>query len=127
MVNATRPYPSVRVDGAPVAVVGSAGGVLLTEVLAVSGLSTTLSAGLERWRKPTARHDPAKVLTDLALTLALGGDCLADAAVLRGEPELFGSVASEATVSRTITALAAQADRVLPQIARVSSRTAVCG
>lgn len=118
MVNATRPYPSVRVDAAPVAAVGSAGGVLLTEVLAVSGLSSALSAGLERWRKPTARHDPAKVLTDLALTLALGGDCLADAAVLRGEPEVFGAVASEATVSRTITALAADPSRVLPQVAK---------
>ena len=26
-------------------------------------------------------HDPAKVLLDLAVTLALGGDCLADIAV----------------------------------------------
>ncbi len=85
-MNATRPYPQVRVDAAPVVDVGSAGGVLLTEVPAVSGLSSALSAGLERWRKPLARHDPAKMLTDLALTLALGGDCLADAAVLRGEP-----------------------------------------
>ncbi|HCX85016.1 MAG TPA: IS1380 family transposase [Micrococcales bacterium] len=118
MVNATRPYPSVRVDAAPVAAVGSAGGVLLTEVLAVSGLSSALSAGLERWRRPSAVHDPAKVLTDLALTLALGGDCLADAALLRGEPEVFGPVASEATVSRTITALAAEPGRVLPAIAK---------
>ena len=117
-MNATRPYPQVRVDAAPVAAVGSAGGVLLTEVLAVSGLSSALSAGLERWRKPLARHDPAKVLIDLALTLALGGDCLADAAVLRGEPEVYGPVASEATVSRTITALAADASRVLPAIAK---------
>lgn len=117
-MNATRPYPSVRVDAAPVAAVGSAGGVLLTEVLAVSGLFSSLSAGLERWRKPTAVHDPAKVLTDLALTLALGGDCLADVALLRSEPGVFGSVASEATVSRTITALAADAGRVLEQVAK---------
>ena len=124
-MNVTRPYPRVRVDVAPVAAVGSAGGVLLTEVLAASGLMTALSAGLEQWRKPQARHDPAKVLTDLALTLALGGDCLADAAVLRSEPDLFGPVASEATVSRTITALAAEAGRVLPAIAK--ARRAVRG
>ena len=49
------------------------------ETLAVSGLTSALSVGLERWRKPQARHDPAKVLTDLAITLALGGDCLAAA------------------------------------------------
>ena len=96
-MNVTRLYPSVRVDAAPVSAIGSAGGVLLTETLAVSGLASALSAGLEPWRKPQARHDPAKVLTDLALTLALGGDCLADAAVLRSEPDLFGPVASEAT------------------------------
>ncbi|TNU73036.1 IS1380 family transposase [Miniimonas arenae] len=118
-MNGTCPYPSVRVGVAPVAAVGSAGGVLLTEVVALSGLTSALSRGLERWRKPTARHDPAKVLTDLALTLALGGDCLADAALLRSEPEVFGSVGSEATVSRTITALAADASRVLSVIARV--------
>lgn len=116
-MNATRLYPSVRVDAAPVAAVGSAGGALLTETLTVSGLTAALSVGLERWRKPQARHDPAKVVTDLALTLALGGDCLADAALLRSEPELFGPVASEATVSRTITALAADTSRALPAIA----------
>ena len=116
-MNVTRLYPSVRVDAAPVSAIGSAGGVLLTETLAVSGLASALSAGLEPWRKPQTRHDPAKVLTDLAITLALGGDCLADAALLRSEPDLFGAVASEATVSRTITTLAADVERVLPAIA----------
>jgi hypothetical protein len=68
-----------------------------------------LSAGLARWRKPTAVHDPAKIILDLALSLAVGGDCLADIAVLRAEPSLFGRVASDPTVSRTIDALAADA------------------
>ncbi len=53
------------------------------------------------------RHDPGKVITDLALTLALGGDCLADIGLLRAEPDVFGLVASDPTVSRTIDALAA--------------------
>jgi hypothetical protein len=35
-------------------------------------------------------HDPAKIVLDLALTLAPGGDCLADIALLRAEPDLFG-------------------------------------
>ena len=51
--------------------------------------------------------DPAKVLLDLAVTLAAGGDCLADIAVLRAEPGLFGQIASDPTVSRTIDRLAA--------------------
>jgi hypothetical protein len=39
---------------------------------------------------------------DLALALALGGDCLADVTVLRAEPGVFGPVASDPTVSRTL-------------------------
>jgi hypothetical protein len=38
--------------------------------------------------------DPAKVVLDLAVTLALGGDCLADIALLRSAPGVFGPVAS---------------------------------
>jgi hypothetical protein len=44
------------------------------------------------------------VITDLAIALAVGGDCLADVALLRA---VFGAVASDPTVSRTIDALAA--------------------
>ncbi len=69
------------------AAVGSAGGVLLTKTADVSGLSSALRDGLGQWRKPAAVHDPGKVLTDLALTLALGGEFLSDAALVRSEPE----------------------------------------
>jgi len=62
---------------------GRWGGVLLTSAVAASGLGAGLSQALSPWRKPLAVHDPAKVLLDLAVTLALGGDCLADVAVLR--------------------------------------------
>jgi hypothetical protein len=41
------------------------------------------------------------------MTLALGGDCLADLALLRAEPSRYRRVASDPTLSRTITALAA--------------------
>jgi hypothetical protein len=54
-------------------------------------------------------HEPAKVLTDLAVALAAGGDCLADIAVLRAEPDVYGRVASDPTVSRTIDRLARDA------------------
>jgi len=114
---ATGSYPSVRVDSAPVAAVGSAGGVLLTTASEVTGLSSALRVSLSRWCKPAAVHHPGKVVTDLAVTLGLGGDCLADAAVLRSEPGIYGRVASEATVSRTVTVLAGDAARVLAAIA----------
>jgi len=104
--------------------VGQAGGVLLTDVVTATGLGPELSAALARWRKPLAVHDPAKVITDLAITLALGGDCLADVALLRAEPGVYGSVASDPTVSRTIAALAADAPAALRAIdtARAAAR-----
>ncbi len=120
-------YPRATVVSGPVSAVGQAGGVLLTETIRAAGLDVGLRAGLARWRAPTAVHDPGKVLLDLAVTLALGGDCLADVAVLRAEPGLFGSVASDPTVSRTITALAAGAPAALAAIdtARPAARARV--
>ncbi|HKT58176.1 MAG TPA: IS1380 family transposase [Microbacterium sp.] len=109
-------YPRVHVDTADVPVIGQAGGVLLTETARAAGLDRALSAALGRWRKPLAVHDPGKIVLDLAITLALGGDALSDVATLRAEPGVYGQVASDPTVSRTITALAADADRVLAAI-----------
>lgn len=59
-----------------------------------------------------------KVLLDLALAVALGGDCLSDLAVLRAEPGLFGRVASDPTVSRLVDALAGAGSRALTAIRR---------
>ncbi len=120
-------YPVVRPDGAGSGVVSQAGGVLLVEAVRAAGLDGSLSRALGRWRKPTAIHDPAKVVLDLAVTLALGGDCLADVAVLRAEPGVYGPVASDPTVSRTIDALAADAPRALAAInsARAQARARV--
>ena len=78
-------------------------GVAAAETARVTGLGQGLRAGLARWRAPRAAHDPGKILTDLAVALALGGDCLADVAVLRAEPGLAGPVASDPVVSRLIT------------------------
>src|SRR5262249_22884119 len=50
------------------------GALLLTQVLQVTGLSGRLSEGLERWRAARAAHDPGKIIADLAVALALGGD-----------------------------------------------------
>ncbi|CAI7978377.1 hypothetical protein FRAHR75_460054 [Frankia sp. Hr75.2] len=111
-------YPSVRVDTAGRGVVSVAGGLLLTETVRVSGLGAALSEALAPWRAPTATHDPGKVVTDLAVSLALGGDRLADVAMLRVEPELFGSVASDPTVSRTVDRLATDVDTVLAGVFR---------
>jgi Transposase DDE domain group 1 len=123
-VKITGLYPRVRVDTSATAAVGQAGGVLLTRTVTATGLDRFLSAALVRWRKPLAVHDPGKVITDLALSLALGGDCLADLAVLRAEPGVYGRVASDPTVSRAIAALAGDAPAALKAIdtARAAAR-----
>jgi hypothetical protein len=63
-----------------------------------------------------AVHDPGKILLDVALAVALGGDCLADVAMLRAESAVFGPVASDPTVSRLIGTLAAGGKRALAAI-----------
>jgi hypothetical protein len=105
-------------------VVSQAGGLLLTETIRTVGLDQALSRALASWRRPFAVHDPAKVITDLAVTLAIGGDCLADIALLRAEPGLYGSVASDPTVSRTVDRLAQDAAQALAAIntARAAAR-----
>jgi hypothetical protein len=126
-VNSIGLYPRVQVDSKGSGVVSQSGAVLLVEAARAAGLGRGLSTALAPWCKPMARHDPGKVITDLALTLALGGDCLADIAVLRAEPRVFGPVASDPTVSRTIDALAADGPRALKAIntARAAARARV--
>lgn len=116
-------YPRVHIDRTSVAAVGQAGGLLLVETVRATGLDRALSAELAAWRRPFAVHDPGKIITDLALTLALGGDCLADITQLRDEPGLYGHVASDPTVSRLIKVLASDADRAVAAIGR-ARRTA---
>jgi Transposase DDE domain group 1 len=70
--------------------VSQAGAVLLTETAWVTGLTAGLSQALARWRLRRSVHDPGKIMMDLAVAVALGGDCLADAAVLRAEPAMLG-------------------------------------
>jgi hypothetical protein len=86
--------------------ISTAGAVLLTQTARVSGLDHHLRVGVQPWRRPRAVHDPAKVLLDLAITVALGGDCAADISLLRSQPGVFGPVASDPTVSRVIDDLA---------------------
>ena len=120
-------YLRVHVDTARCAAVGQAGGVLLTDTIRVSGLDAGLSAALARWRKPTAVHDPAKIVLDLAVSLALGGNCLADVNLLRAEPGVFGPGASDPTISRTITTMAGDLPAVVTAIdrARAAARARV--
>jgi Transposase DDE domain group 1 len=119
---ACRPKITVSADGA--GIVSHAGAVLLTGALRVTGLDAGLAAALGRWKAPRAVHHPGKIVADLAMALALGGDCLADIAALRAEPAVFGPVASDPVVSRLVSVLAADAPRALRAIraARAAAR-----
>ena len=117
--------PRVTVGGE--SLLSSAGGGLLLQTAELVGLPRALSQRLAPWRPVRARHDPGKVLLDLAVAVALGGDCLADLAAVRCQPDLFGDVASDPTVSRLIATLAADADASLVAIrsARAQARAQV--
>ena len=113
---------AVSADGK--GLVSQVGAVLLWETMRVTGLGRGLAEGLARWREPRAVHDPGKIVADLAAALALGGDCLADIAVLRAQPALTGPVASDPVVSRLVSSLAGDLPRSLRAIraARAAAR-----
>src|SRR5947207_6207655 len=113
---------TVSADGR--GLVSQAGAVLLWETMRVTGLGRGLSEGLARWRAPRSVHDPGKIVADLAAAVALGGDCLADIAVLRAQPELAGPVASDPVVSRLVSLLAGDLPRALRAVraARAAAR-----
>jgi hypothetical protein len=92
-----------RVDSDGRGIVSQADAVLLVETVRKSGLHAAISAALVPWHKPWAVHDPGKILLDVALAVALGGDCLADVGTLRAEPAVFGPVASDPAVPASST------------------------
>jgi hypothetical protein len=112
------------VSGDGTGIISQAGGLLLTQTLRATGLDRGLEEALERWRPARAVHSPGKIITDLAVAVALGGDCLADVAIPRAQPELFGPVASDPVVSQLLARLAADAPRALKAIraARAAAR-----
>ena len=67
---------------------------------------------------------PGRIAADLAAAVVLGGDCLADIAVLREQPQLAGPVASDPVASRLISVLAGDLPRALRAIrsARAAAR-----
>jgi len=104
--------------------ISTAGGVLLAQTARISGLDRHLCTSVRLWRRSRAIHDPAKILLDLAIAVALGGDCAADIALLRAQPGVFGLVASDPTVSRAVDDLAQGGAEALSAIrsARASAR-----
>jgi hypothetical protein len=90
--------------------VSHAGAALLAEAADRLGLTDALSCALAAMRERRCKHDPGRVVRDLAVMLADGGDCLADLRAVRDQEPLFGTVASSATAFRVIDAIAADPD-----------------
>lgn len=106
-----------------------AGLVLLRLLADRVGLTQALSAALTR-RGFWPVHDRGRVLTDVAVMIADGGQAIADIEVLRHQGEALGPVAAPATVWRTLDGIDAAALRRIERAravvrGRVWSRLAV--
>ncbi|MBW4078613.1 MAG: IS1380 family transposase, partial [Acidobacteria bacterium] len=66
------------------------------------GLGSSLSSRISPRGERLPLHDRGKVLVQMALVLAGGGECCADIEHLRAQEEMFGSVSSDSTVYRTL-------------------------
>jgi hypothetical protein len=126
-VKRTQWRPWLPVVASHESMISTAGAVLLAHTARINGLDQHLSTGTRAWTGPGTIHHPAKILLDLAIAVALGGDCAADIALLRAQPGIFGAVASDPTVSRAIDTLAQAGTEALTAIrtARAAARACV--
>jgi Transposase DDE domain group 1 len=93
-----------QVSGLAVGV--EAGGVrLLADIADATGLTGGFGDALAPLRKRDRGHDPGRIAVDLAVTIADGGEAIADLAVLRDQADLFGPVASDPTAWRLLSAM----------------------
>ncbi|WUV60669.1 IS1380 family transposase [Amycolatopsis sp. NBC_01480] len=90
----------VTADGA--GLVSRAGVALLRELTINTGLGTGWSEALLDTYDGMPVHLPGRVLADLSVMIADGGDALAHLATLRDQDKLFGPVASDATAWRVL-------------------------
>jgi hypothetical protein len=105
MVKRNRRRPRIKIAGGGTGIVNHAGARLLADLADQVGLTAALSAAMAPTKQRRRGHDRGGVLVDVAVMLADGGDTISDVAVLRDQPDLFGDVASHATVWRTLAAV----------------------
>ena len=108
-MKATGLRPKIVVGGGGRGVVSHAGARLLTDLAEATGLQAQFSLALAGLRQRDSGHDPGRVAVDLAVMLADGGEAIADLAVLRDQPGLFGAVASDPTAWRVLAGIDAAA------------------
>ena len=105
-------------DGRPVTVevtsdgaglVSHAGTALVAQVADKVGLTAALSLRLAAIKQRRRGHDPGRVIRDLAVMLADGGECVSDLGAVREQDALFGAVASDSTAFRMVDRIASDA------------------
>ena len=96
----------VVADGA--GLVSHAGGALMAQVGDKLGLTRALSLRLAGLKERRRGHDPGRVIRDLAVMLADGGECVSDLGAVRDQQALFGPVASDSTAFRVVDRVACQ-------------------
>jgi hypothetical protein len=104
-VKHSEPRPPMRVTADGKGLVSHSGTRLLADMAERCGLQDDLSVALSPLVRRRRRHDPGRVLVDLAVMAADGGGYSSDLAPLRDQPALFGPVASQPTAWRLLDAI----------------------
>ena len=105
MVNRNRRRPRLKITGGGTGIANHAGTRLVADLAERVGLTAALSTAMAPTKQRRGGHDRGRVLVDVAVMLADGGETISDVAVLRDQPDLFGEVASHPTVWRTLDAV----------------------
>jgi hypothetical protein len=116
----------VKADGTGLS--SRAGAALVSLVAERLGLNDGLSGALGSTRERRSAHDPGRVFFDLAVVVADGGRCVSDLVALRGQPSLFGEVASVSTARRVMLSVGeAELDAIRQARARARARAWAAG
>jgi hypothetical protein len=94
----------VSADGA--GVVSHVGARLIADLADRTMLTAQLSGVFVHRVAPQTVHDPGRVLADLAVMIADGGEAISDIATLADQAAVFGPVASESTCWRVLNSIA---------------------
>ena len=101
-MNATKAVQGVVVMEGDRQVASQVGLHLLGDLADRVGLSGAYSAAVPWTGERAPGHDRGRLLAQVAVMLAGGGECVADMATLRDQPDLFGEVASAPTIWRAL-------------------------
>jgi hypothetical protein len=108
----------VTADGA--GLVSHAGSALIARVADKLGFTRALSVRLAALKQRRRGHDPGRVIRDLAVMLAGGGECVSDLGAVRDQEALFGPVASDSTAFRVVDRVASE--RLLEKLREAHAR-----